>query len=206
MKESELSDEFRNRSNCWVDTEDAVQGMDEPTAIQFAKDYAAAQVAAKDDEIEGLKAKCVGSEGLRHLQTKEMWRLKADNARLREGISSVSKILVVVGLDPKMTTNSGHFRIVEANDLCKSLLSPADGDWNETPMVDENGLKPCPFCGSKADFLTFELGKFDGFEIRCSNQSCNAYKQTAPLNYWPIAQLERQKAKWNHRQERGMGK
>lgn len=79
-------------------------------------------------------------------------------------------------------------------------LMPDNGAGKGTANVDENGLKPCPFCGSKADFLTFELGRFCGFEIRCSEQSCNAYKQTAPLNYWPMAQLDRQKAKWNRRQ------
>jgi len=81
--------------------------------------------------------------------------------------------------------------------------SPADGDGVEETK-DENGLLPCPFCGEKADFLTFEQQSFKGFEIRCSNQSCNAYKQTAPLNYWPMAQLDRQKAKWNSRAGRGI--
>ena len=70
-------------------------------------------------------------------------------------------------------------------------------DPDPQPKPDENGLLPCPFCGGKAELLTYSEGQFNGFQIRCPDISCHAYKNTQPINYWPMAQLERQTAKWN---------
>ena len=47
-------------------------------------------------------------------------------------------------------------------------------------MSEEIKLKPCPFCGGKAELLKDELGRTsDWWYAACSNLDCGIYAQTA---------------------------
>lgn len=76
-----------------------------------------------------------------------------------------------------------------------------DREWR---MEDERGpeLKPCPFCGGKADFGQVEnidSADYSGCYIQCSNVTCEASSALIfPLKE-PVRQLLAER--WNRRHD-----
>ncbi|EAB7491320.1 restriction alleviation protein, Lar family [Salmonella enterica subsp. enterica serovar Muenchen] len=59
-------------------------------------------------------------------------------------------------------------------------------------MIDE--IKPCPFCGSKAEWMSHQFKGIDfgGYQIACTNPSCQATCRYS-------GQKQKSLAAWNNR-------
>ena len=53
-------------------------------------------------------------------------------------------------------------------------------------------LKPCPFCGGKAEIVNVNMGKF--FDVSCKHLWCRGYAESVMYN----TEVEAIEA-WNHR-------
>ncbi len=57
--------------------------------------------------------------------------------------------------------------------VCGSITAEeAVSRWNN--RAKNNGLKPCPFCGSYAILEKFNNGECDMYTVQCSNPKCQA--------------------------------
>lgn len=41
----------------------------------------------------------------------------------------------------------------------------------------DNELKPCPFCGGKAEMITRKQCLADAYSVRCTNKHCRGHTQ-----------------------------
>lgn len=90
----------------------------------------------------------------------------AEIKRLREGVQGYVGFLQAELEYPEDDEAKMNLEMLLEN--VQALLSPADGDGVEEPK-DENGLLPCPFCGSQD--IDSEIISHRSHTIRCLN--CN---------------------------------
>jgi hypothetical protein len=180
--------------------------------LGYAKVYAAAQVAETQERLTCLEHTRLNERGknleiisekdaeiaelTRKLELQDTMHanaevvLKEENKRLREGIAETVKYI-----KGPHHSNPEPIAIYE---ILQHIISPSDGDGETkaAPVVDENGLLPCPFCGGEMHVVSSS----NGYTARCYGRNCPCNPQRNSFYQSP----EEAKIMWNDRAGRGI--